>query len=231
MNRSYATPRRSARTKRYAALALAGAAIVLSAGTSSAQSRVVVSNFATPGLAGWESRSFKGETRYRVIRDGEQSRLAARCDATASAIARRVSVDLNKTPMLHWQWRLIEGHAGHNERTKAGDDFAARVYVIRDGGMLKWRTRAINYVWTNSTGPGTHWPNPFTDKAMMVTVEAGAPAGTPRWVSESRNVRADFKRFHDLDLARIDAVAIMTDCDNTGGRAAAEYRGLYFAPE
>lgn len=225
------TPLHSPSTKHYAALALAATAIVLSAGTGSAQSRVVVSSFADPGLGDWESRSFKGETRYRVIQDPKQNRLAARCDATASAIARRVSVDLKKTPVLHWQWRLIEGQARHNERTKAGDDFAARVYVIRDGGVLAWRTRALNYVWANTASPGEHWPNPFTEKAMMVSVEAGIPAGTPRWVSESRNVRADFKRFYNLDLERIDAVAIMTDCDNTGGHAAAEYRGLYFAPK
>ena len=54
-----------------------------------------------------------------------------------------------------------------DEHAKAGDDFAARVYVIRDGGLLKWRTRAINYVWAGSSDEGQHWPNPFNRFAKL----------------------------------------------------------------
>jgi len=35
-------------------------------------------------------------------------------------------------------------------------------------------------------------------------------------VYESRNVREDFQRFFDLELNNVDAVALMTDCDNSG---------------
>lgn len=97
--------------------------------------------------------------------------------------------------------------------------------------MLQWRSRAINDVWVGNTQRGRHRPNPFTAKAMMVAVESGAPADHNAWVSESRNVRADFKRFYDLNLETLDAVAIMTDCDSAGCSANAAYREIYFAPE
>lgn len=206
-------------------------ALALMSFTAVSADRVDVGVFAPGALADWESRSFEGETDYRLTGSGNTRVLKATCDGTASAIARRVPVDLSATPVLHWQWRVDAVHDGLDERSKAGDDFAARVYVIRDGGVLKWRTRAINYVWAGSSETGAHWPNPFTGQAMMVAVQSGTPADTDAWVSESRDVRADFKRFYDLDLDSVDAVAIMTDCDNAGGQAAAAYRQLYFAPE
>ena len=229
MIRYSSTPRRVTRCAFGSVTAIA--MLSLTALAATAAERVDVGVFAPGSLTEWESRSFKGNTDYRLSSDGQSRILEAACDGTASAIARRVPVDLNATPVLHWQWRVDGVHEGLDERSKAGDDFAARVYVIRDGGLLKWRTRAVNYVWAGSSEEGQHWPNPFTDQAMMVAVQSGAPPEAGTWVSESRNVRADFKRFYDLDLETVDAVAIMTDCDNAGGQAAAAYRNLYFAPE
>ena len=56
----------------------------------------------------------------------------------------------------------------------------------------------------------------------MVVVQGPGGAGT--WQSFSRNVREDFRRFHDLEVDEVDAVAIMTDGDNTGARVASCYR-------
>ncbi|MES1927151.1 DUF3047 domain-containing protein [Salinisphaera sp. T31B1] len=190
-----------------------------------------VGRFAPNSLTDWESRSFKGQTTYRLIGDGATRTLEARCQASASAIALRRQIDLVQTPVLRWQWRIDHVHEGLDGRTREGDDYAARVYVIHDGGALVWRTRAINYVWANTEPRDTHWPNAFTDKAMMVAVQSGTPAEPDQWVEQSRNVRDDFKRFYGLDLSAIDGVALMTDCDNGGRSARAEYRRLRFTAQ
>lgn len=210
---------------------VATAALSLACLYAASAERVDVGVFAPGALSEWQPRSFQGETAYRLTGSGDVRALSAACDGTASALARRVPINLKATPMLHWQWRVDGVHRGLNEQNKSGDDFAARVYVVHDGGLLKWRTRAINYVWAGSTRRGRHWPNPFTDKAMMVALESGNPADTGAWVSETRNVRADFRRFYNLDLDTLDAVAIMTDCDNAGGTARAAYRRIHFTPK
>lgn len=191
----------------------------------------MIGHFAPGSLAEWETKSFQGETRYRLIGDGEARILEARCDASASAIARRRKIDLSKTPVLRWEWRIDHVYAGLQGTTREGDDYAARVYVIQDGGVRVWRTRAINYVWANSESRGSRWPNVFTDKAMMVAVRSGQPTDASAWVAESRNVRSDFKRFYDRDLDTIDGVALMTDCDNSGRSGRAEYRNIRFTTE
>lgn len=185
--------------------------------------------FASASLAGWKVKSFKGHTRYRIAGPPGRHYLVAHCNGTASAIYKRVNVDLTRTPVLHWQWRINHVHAGLDGRTRHGDDYSARIYVIHSGGWMVWRTRAVNYVWANTQPVGSHWPNAFTGKAMMVALQSGNPADAHGWVSEARNVRRDFRRFYGLDLKTLSGIAIMTDCDNGGGQATGYYRNLHFA--
>jgi hypothetical protein len=65
-------------------------------------------------------------------------------------------------------------------------------------------------------------PNAYTDRAMMIVVEgARTPAGA--WVEERRNLEADYRSAFGEDPGRVTGIAIMTDTDNTGGTASAEF--------
>jgi hypothetical protein len=171
---------------RCAACLLAGSLVVCAA---LAGARIDVGRFAAGDLADWKPKSFKGETRY-ALRDAA---LCAVSEAGASGLFRELRVDLAATPVLHWSWRLERAPAAGDERSKPGDDYAARVYVVFSGGALFWRTRAINYVWSASQPVGAEWPNAFTANARMIAVESGTTRAG-EWVEEQRDVRADFRR-------------------------------------
>ncbi len=168
---------------------------------------------------GWREVVFAGHTEYRQV-NGCWHALAK---GTASGLVREQEVDLNQTPWLTWQWQgeVIPPWPDTLEKNKAGDDFQARVYVVKKG-WLPWQTRAINYVWSRDAEPGAHWPNPFASQAEMVVVQG--PGGAGPWHRFSRNVQADFRRFHGMEVSAVDAVAIMTDGDNTGTRVMSCYR-------
>lgn len=185
--------------------------------------------FTAPALArwdpspikGWQAIRFAGETLYR--QDGDCVRAEAR--DSASGLIRAVDTSLKQAPTLSWSWQVGELPSATRsaaEKSKAGDDFVARVYVIREG-FLPWQTLAINYVWSRQHPVGSHWPNPFTGNAIMVVVQSGN-AGLGEWHSFERDVAADFRRFHDTTIDKVDAVAVMTDTDNSGGLAVACYR-------
>lgn len=187
-----------------------------------------VLEFTPRDILAWQREPFQGQTAYEL--DGEA--LRARCANSASGLYLRQRIDLRRTPVLEWSWRVdAVFDPAVDERTKAGDDFPARVYVVSDGGVAVWRTRAINYVWASAAPPGASWPNPFAQQAQMVVLRSGAPAAPGTWVSERRNVRDDFRRYHGRDLEAIDAVAIMTDCDNRAATATAWYGALRFVAE
>ncbi|MDE1900984.1 MAG: DUF3047 domain-containing protein [Alphaproteobacteria bacterium] len=190
---------------------------------------VLIGTFSHDEMASWDERSFKGHTNYQLI---GQDTLRATCKDTASALYRRMSVDLTRTPVLRWFWRADGVHPDLDDTTKAGDDYAARVYVVyAPSALMPWRTKAIDYVWANRQPVGSSWPNAFTDQAMMVALRSGQPATPERWVSEVRNVREDFKNLFGMDVTNIDGVAIMTDCDNSGLPATGYYRDLHFTAE
>ncbi len=65
----------------------------------------------------------------------------------------------------------------------------------------------------------------------MLAVRSGSPTRADRWYTQSRNVAKDFRQIHDLELDNFDAVALMTDCDNSGQRSRAYYGDIYFTPD
>lgn len=179
-------------------------------------------------ISAWQTKSFSGETHYRRIADHGREVLRARSVGSASGLIRRIRVDLNRTPYLHWSWRVRRFPYVANERKKAGDDFAARIYVVVSGGLAFWETKALDYVWAQHVPAGTHWPNPFTSNTMMLAVRSGDKAdGT--WHRERRNVKADLHHLLGLNARYIDAVAIMTDADNSDSQDAASYGNIYFS--
>lgn len=180
--------------------------------------------FSVDGLDGWEAQLFRNKmpTRYRIVDDRGVRVLRADCSASASGLIRRERVDLGRTPILQWRWRTRALLTGTNEREKSGDDFALRVYVVRDGGWALWRTRSLVYVWSNGESSGDHWPNPYTDNAHVVIVRRG-PQQVGEWVEETRDVRADFATYLGLRYDAVDGVALMSDCDDTGAEVRAWY--------
>lgn len=182
------------------------------------------------GLSGWAERSFVGQTRYRVVElDGEPV-LEARAEASASALYRDTPVDLAATPYLHFRWR-VEGTYGPDidERSKAGDDYPARIYVVRRGGLAFWRTRALNYVWSSAEPVDARWPNAYAGRNAQMWVLDSGESRAGEWVSHVRDVRADWLAAFGEQIDSLDGLALMTDADDTGGSARAWYADIRFS--
>jgi hypothetical protein len=180
-----------------------------------------ISRFSTEGLSGWERKSFKGETEYSIVHEGQSTVIKAHSKAAASGLFKKVQLDPRKYRYLKWKWMIKEPLGNAAEKTKGGDDYSARVYVVFPG-MFFWQTRAINYVWSGRLPKGESFPNPFTGNAMMVVVETG-PEKAGSWASEQRDILADYRRLFGGEPRKIGAVAVMTDTDNSGGEATAWY--------
>lgn len=186
-------------------------------------------------ILAWERKSFAGETEYALETVAGRPAVRALCADSASGLFLERSIDLTQTPVIEWSWRVPEAFpAGPDEATKAGDDYPARLYVVQDGGLFPWQSRAVNYVWASQRAEGTDWPNAYAGQARMVAVRSGTPAGAAEeaagWRTERRNIRQDFLRYHGRDVTAIDAIAIMTDCDDRNGRTQAWYGTIRLLP-
>lgn len=189
-------------------------------------SELDVSDFNT-----WQERSFNGNTRYTVTTgDNQTPVLTAETRGQASAFYRQGRIDLNATPCLSWRWRIRETAAtGLDERSKAGDDFAARVYVVKRSGLAFWRTKTINYVWSAAQPVNQRWPNAYAgDNAIMWPLNSGNnEAGN--WATHSRDIQQDWQRVFAESIDHLDGIAIMTDGDDSDSTLHAAYADLRFS--
>ena len=71
--------------------------------------------------------------------------------------------------------------------------------------------------------------NAYTDRVQMIVVRSGNAAAN-QWVSEERNVLEDYRRAFGEEPPLVSGVAIMTDTDDTGGKAVAWYGDIGFRP-
>ena len=200
--------------------------------THAADQTIVVGEFSKASLAGWERKAFKGETIYDFVYDPAKRAtvLQALSNAAASGRFRKLIVDLTKTPFLNWSWKISDPLVGIDENAKAGDDFSARIYVVVERGIMGMNSLSVNYVWASQHPVGSMWPSPFTKRVRLMAMDSG-PKGLNTWVSHKRNVRSDLKDLFGEDITSIDAVALMTDTDNSGGHARAYYGDIWFSAE
>ncbi len=180
---------------------------------------LMIGEFSAGDLKDWQTKSFKGETRYAIDEKSGRRALFAVSQGAASGLYREIRVDLNKTPWLNWSWRVDQVLDGIDERSKAGDDYPARVYMVVSGGAAFWKTRSLVYVWSSHQPIGATWHNAFTSNARVMALRSGTD-DTGRWITEKRNIRADFQQLFGEEINAIDAVALMTDTDNSGQNAA-----------
>jgi hypothetical protein len=200
---------------------------------------------------GWEALTFPRiarHTRYTVVRDGLGFVLRAK--ASASALYRPLDLDPRVHRMLSWRWKVEGVLARSDPRRKAGDDYAARVYVAfqydpATAGAWEraryWAARllygryppglALNYVWESRLPVGTVLDNAYSARAKIVVARSGAAlAGT--WVTETHDIYADYRRIVGGagEPPRIEGIALMTDTDDTGERVVAYYDAITLGP-
>ncbi len=208
-----------------------------------------------PGDEAWQAFDFPNiekHTRYEVVQPSDlPGRKAFRSSADCSASAMILPldhVDDAAYPRISWRWRIRTPIEVADETVKAGDDFAARVYVMfafepehasmwrraqQEMGESMWdRTLpgvALNFVWSSHMSPGRRWVNPFSKESAMVALRSGRPPHDG-WVREEVAIAAEHQRSFGRKPAKRVAVAIMTDTDGICQKGSAEFADFRLLP-
>lgn len=203
--------------------------LMLVAAAPVAATAAQIGSFAETGLDGWTEKSFKGQTDYRLVDVAGQTVLQATSQGAASGLVFETAYDPREFPMLSWRWQVENIIAAGDGNTKAGDDYAARVYVVFPHWFFP-KTKTLNYIWANRLPKESFQVNAFTGNAVMIAVQSG-PEKVGQWVTERRNIVEDFHRAFGAEPPDVGAIAIMTDTDNTGASAVAWYADIAAARE
>lgn len=159
-------------------------------------------------------------TAFNIEEEDGDAILRADSDAAAAALWQPLDVEARGLSFA-WRWRIEAALADNQrERERAGDDYAARVFIIFDGAPFSPDARALCYVWASSQEPGSVYPNPYVSEVMTMVLRSGDDrAGA--WVTEERDVAADYELAFGEPPGRVSGVAVMADTDDTGLRATA----------
>lgn len=195
-----------------------------------ADEKNIISNFSQKILSGWNEKELEGKTHYQLVKQDGKYVLSAQSIKAASGLYKEIHVNLNKTPYLNWSWYAASRLDSINEESKNGDDYVARLYIIKKHSFFFWKTKALNYVWSSNQKKHSQWNNAYTSKSKMFAIR-GKESQIKQWHNEKRNVKEDFKRFFDEDIDNIEVIAIMSDTDNSKLSAHAFYGDIFFSSD
>jgi len=172
---------------------------------------------------------FKTPTDYQARHDGTNFYVHAVANKTCSGLSIKLNVEPTAKLKLRWRWRIDGVNTNGSERDLKKFDHAARVFIAFDTFIGPPRT--LNYMWGDVEPAGTVLVHPKSERAQIFVVESGnAKAG--QWVSEERDVTADWKRvFPDKTMPKIVGVGIMTDSDSLGQKLQGDYAGIELISE
>lgn len=183
----------------------------------------------------WKLEVHEGEPDIFYVEEESGQALCLRSDAAASyGIQRHVGIELDRTPILVWSWKVTEipqhGHFVDASR----DDQAAQLVVAFESGFLG-RRRVISYIWGSTASQGTTGETitgeeiPLLDMKAVV-VESGAEK-TDQWQTETRNVAQDYRRLFQEPPTDPVGIRIQINSQHTDARAESCWRTIRFTDE
>jgi len=173
-------------------------------------------------------RGVDSKTQYSLGSNENGKFIRSEANNSASGLGKEIKINLNETPFLNITWKIEKDLPGIDESSKAGHDYAARVFVVKKTGATPLSNRAMNYVFSSNNDINTYHPSPFTKKSIDYVLST-TKENLNEWVTVKVNVRDHFKKFHNLDLEEINGVAIMSDTDNSKLKSIAYYQNIYFS--
>lgn len=199
---------------------LVGLLLGLLAGPVMAETIVLLGDGQMDGFASETLPEIARHTEYAWVSDadaGEDKVLDAQADAAAAALLRQRKIPFSSDAVLEVTYKVIEASNQADERSKAGDDFPLRLYLISNG-LLLYKTLVLVHSLQNATG--VQWRNPYSSviAEFQMHVFAGSDVPLGKWHTVEIEVGKVWHQVFGTEVDEMDAFSIMVDSDNGGGR-------------
>ncbi len=173
--------------------------------------------------AGWQIKVVHGRPDVSVCTDNEGPCLHLRSVKASFGLERDIDVDPGQMPFLTWSWKVAQIPSGGDFRRASTDDQAAQVLVAFTDRHI------VSYIWDSSAPKGASenasWI-PFVHVFDFVC-QSGA-TDINRWISENRNVAADYQRAYGKPAPRVKGLRIQINSQHTGTVAESYFGDVTF---
>jgi hypothetical protein len=188
----------------------------------------------------------KRDTVYTKAQEGGRTVLHAVAESAASLYAARFKKPAAVPATVSWRWKTDALVPDADNRDKSREDAPLRLIVAFDGDQAslpeveqKRFKRARNltgrevpyavlmYIWSDHVPVGTVIPSAHTSQVKMLVVASGK-GGLGNWQTVQRKPADDYRRAYQAEPGPVLGIAVMTDTDNTGAKAAGQYADIRF---
>ena len=184
---------------------------------------------------GWTLKEVSGsisEGDITVEEEEGKSVLHLRSRATSYILGREdLKVDLGKTPLLTWRWKVRTSPVGGDARDPATDDQPVALYVTLSDAEGREK-RALGYLWDVKAPRCRYFINPreksFIKRSALrmagvpVTwyiILRNAESPTEVWLTESRDVTQDYRQIFNASPSTAVALGLQIDSASTATSA------------
>ena len=220
------------------------------------EARIAPFSTAGPGEppAAWHFATLprKQPTKFTIVELGGAKVLKVEADDSYGNLVHDLHVQATDRSVLTWRWRVDQLIADADLKVKSGEDSPAKLCVFFNFDVTKLplgeRTRlsiaqsvagqdvpgqTLCYVWDNKLPEDTAITSVFTKRIRMIVLATGS-AKLGQWVTEKRNLVADYQRlFSDESGGKVPevvGVAVSADADNTHGKALSYFGDVTLTP-
>lgn len=194
----------------------------------------------------------KAKTQYTIVELDGRRVLKVETEHSYGNLVHDTHLRLKDSATLSWQWRVDHPVTDADLRKKTGDDGAAKLCVFfdypKDKLPLSERlrlslassmvgepvpTESLCYVYDNQLPVGTELVNALSSRIRMIVLQTGRDR-LGQWLSESRNVTADYKRaFADEwrgEVPEVIGIAVQADSDNSKSSGLSYFGDIVVSP-
>jgi len=197
--------------------------------SSGAADRVVIEDWAAGVLGArgvptdWAGQLW-GQPRYdlTIVADAERKVLSLKSKNESSTISKKIAgrVNLQDTPVLEWQWKVMMLPAGSDTRKREMMDQAAQLYVVWPRFPQALRSRIIGYTWDTIAPVGTSLKSLKASTVTYIIVRSGK-VELGQWVTERRNLWEDYKLLFGEEPKDPGYISLSIDSNDTQSSAEA----------
>jgi hypothetical protein len=173
--------------------------------------------------ADWKIEVNHGKPEVSVCAGNDGCCVHLKSVKASFALERSVDVDPNQMPVLTWRWKVTQLPAEGDFRSSSTDDQAAQVLVAFTD------RRVVSYIWDSTAPKGAAQASGFIPlvHVFAMVCESGASL-LNQWVSENRNVAADYQRAYGKPAPHVKGLRIQINSQHTGATAESYFGEVAF---
>ncbi len=178
----------------------------------------------------WSMKVWEGLGQVQVGQEGHRKVLRLEAEQGCISLLRSLTVNLQANPVVSWEWSVLTLPNAVASSQSSRDDHGAALYLflfIQEGA--KQENHSWIYFWDNARPVGTILVRPL-DPSVYVVVRSG-PNQLGRWVTEERNVLADYRSIFGEEPSTLEGMSLVVDSVQTGSKAASLFGPIAFHSE